>query len=141
MATIEEILVGITTGNDGTNGDVYLGICGREFMLDTSADDYESGASRKYLLGASANVKNPTANDPRTPQLTLEDHPLFPVYIRFGPEDRDDRWRLSHVYVEINGFVYYESDLREAGGILLGTRSGLFFYPRPTNEIPYRQKA
>jgi hypothetical protein len=49
MTAIMQIRVQLNTGTPsgaGTNGDVYLGICGREFHLDTSADDFERSAKR-----------------------------------------------------------------------------------------------
>jgi hypothetical protein len=47
MAALEKISVQIRTGNregGGTDGDIYIGICGREFFLDSrrsSTDDFE----------------------------------------------------------------------------------------------------
>ena len=55
MTQIESIQVNINTGDEscaGTDGDNYLGVCGREFHLDTSADDFERGSSHQYVLGA-----------------------------------------------------------------------------------------
>ena len=44
MAQIESIQISINTGKEsggGTDGDIYLGVAGREFHLDTSADEEE----------------------------------------------------------------------------------------------------
>lgn len=44
MADITSFDITIQTGDvngAGTDGSVYLGICGREFHLDTSKDDFE----------------------------------------------------------------------------------------------------
>ena len=46
MADIQSIAALLFTSraeDASTDGDVYLGIGGREFYLDTSEDDYESG--------------------------------------------------------------------------------------------------
>jgi hypothetical protein len=55
MAQIESIQISINTGDEsggGTDGSIYLGVCGREFHLDTSADDFERGSGQEYVLGA-----------------------------------------------------------------------------------------
>ena len=80
---IDQIRVEITTGRDGgagTDGDVYLGICGREFRCDTSADDFERGSKREYIFGSLAG---------RFPNITSEryNHPSRPPSLqrqRFG---------------------------------------------------------
>ena len=54
MPQITSIHLTLITGNAsgaGTDGDVYLGICGREFFVDTTANDFERGASREYIFG------------------------------------------------------------------------------------------
>jgi len=46
MAQITGCLCQIITGKmsgAGTDGSVFLGLCGREFRLDSTADDYERG--------------------------------------------------------------------------------------------------
>ena len=48
MAQIESIQVNIETGDEsggGTDGSIYVGVGGREFHLDTSADDFERGSA------------------------------------------------------------------------------------------------
>ena len=135
MATINTISVLLNTGDvsgAGTDGDVYVGIGGREFHVDTSADDFERNSSRTYVLGQGANIENATFNDPRKPQVFVEELDQFPVYIRFNPRTRDDNWNVVRVEITINGatFPRYQSLLEEEGGIWMGIRSGLVFYPR-----------
>jgi hypothetical protein len=109
MAQITGILCQVITGKvagAGTDGSVYLGLGGREFRLDSSADDYERGSWREYILGVGPvepnlpppqiRVKNKDRNDPRL------DFPLdtvnlgrSPVYIRFEPESSGGNWNLS----------------------------------------------
>jgi hypothetical protein len=144
MPNIDEISVTIETGDQsgaGTDGDVYLGICGREFYLDTKVDDFERNSSRKYLLGQRSNTLNADKNDPRLPQMLVEELDQFPVYIRFNPKSRDDNWLLRRVVIFINeiepGSVppLYDSS-PEPGGIWMGVRSSLFFFPRKHIFVP-----
>jgi hypothetical protein len=72
----------------GTDGDVFLGVGGREFFVDSAGDvnDFERGNDRTYVFGDGADVARPEQNDPRSPwQLTLDDWRLAPRYIRFEP--------------------------------------------------------
>lgn len=109
MAQITGLLVQIATGNvsgAGTDGNIYLGICGREFRLDSTVDDYERGSVREYLLGElqpvgsppfppQVHVLNPEHNDPRLDYpLDTDDLSRSPVYIRFEPRGSDDNWNL-----------------------------------------------
>jgi hypothetical protein len=107
--------------NAGTDGDVYLGICGREFYLDSSADDFERGSNRTYKFGDGANILNKDLNDPRKPQLRSEDLNKFPVYIRFEPSGESPDWNLTFVNVEIAGTGYGISFPR---GLWLGRTAG-----------------
>ena len=137
MPQITSIHLTLITGNAsgaGTDGDVYLGICGREFFIDTSADDFERGASREYVFGENGNTNNPSANDPREQSLITENIARFPAYIRFQPESRSDLWQLERATVTFNGAIFPQfpqwntNDWLPSGGIWLGVRSGLFVY-------------
>ena len=105
MATyIRQIRVEITTGRDrgaGTDGNVYLGICGREFRCDTSADDFEQGSTREYVFGTGANITSERYNNPNRPPLLVEEPDLFPAYIRFA-QGGNSRWMLAGVKVFID---------------------------------------
>jgi hypothetical protein len=105
---ITGILCQIITGNvggAGTDGRVYLGLGGREFRLDSSADDYERGSWREYILGVGpvepnlpppqVRVQNKDKNDQRL-EFPLDTVNLgrSPVYIRFEPESSGDYWNL-----------------------------------------------
>ncbi|MFD7300205.1 hypothetical protein ACFV83_04630 [Streptomyces pharetrae] len=92
----------------GTNGWVFLGIGGREFQLDTLADDFEPRASDRpvtdtFVLGEGANILNASGNDPRDPQLHVTDLDRHPVYLRFQPRDNDDDWRIDRVDITVTG--------------------------------------
>ena len=82
MVTIQKIVFRIRTANienAGTDGEVYIGFCGREFHVGTSYEDFERGAERNYSAGMSAvagevDLRDPTMNDPRAfPRLDSED--------------------------------------------------------------------
>jgi hypothetical protein len=114
MAQITGCLCQIITGKmsgAGTDGSVFLGLCGREFRLDSTADDYERGSWREYILGAGPvepnlpppqiRVRNPDLNDPRSQNFPLDSANLdrSPVYIRFEPESSSDNWNVATVVV------------------------------------------
>ena len=132
MAAINKIRIAIRTGdedNAGTDGDVYLGFCGREFCLDSSGDDFERASVKEYLFGEGGNTTNKAENDPRQPRLLEENMELFPVYIRFQPNDRDDKWLLKDARVTINdsSVPLYLTSLGQVG-LWMGVKSALFAY-------------
>ena len=120
MARISGILCQIITGNvaaAGTDGRVYVGIGGREFRLDSSADDFEQRSLREYVLGTMPNgrevsppqvlVRNAERNDPRQ-GLPLDSDNLAssPVYLRFEPQGAGDDWDLAFAAVLVYGAGY-----------------------------------
>ena len=137
MATITRIDAQVKTGNRigaGTDGDVYLGIGGREFFIDSAVDDFEPGADRVYTFGAGSNVTPALRNDPRSPyQLLTENLGRFPVYVRFvtGASEslgREDEWNLESITVTVNpgaGQVQFQA-LGGSDHLLLGRQSGLW---------------
>lgn len=132
MADINTIRVNIQTASDsgaGTDGDVYIGFAGREFHVDTTADDFEAGSSRTYVLGQGGTVVDGGFNDPRTPSLAFPLVDSFPAYVRFNPRTRTDNWKLQRAVVTLGDALFPMWDSNEnipqAQGIWLGTRSGL----------------
>lgn len=134
MANINTIELSIQTANvdgAGTDGDIYLGFGGREFYVDSSANDFERGSSRTYRFGAGANVLHAGENDPRHPQLRSESADRFPVYIRFQPTNRTDNWKLLRAEVSMNDAFFPRWDTGDlipfdgSGGIVLGVHAGL----------------
>jgi hypothetical protein len=109
VAKVTGILCQIITGDvadAGTDGNVYLGIGGREFRLDSRADDYERGSYRIYVLGLQpeypdlpepkVEVNNKAKNDPESYlPISTENLGLSPVYIRFEPESSGDNWNVT----------------------------------------------
>lgn len=129
MAVIESINLRIVTGNvsgAGTDGAVYLGICGREFRIDSSGDDFKRGAIDIFRLGSNSNIKNEERNDPRNPKLRTEDLDKFPVYIRLEPKGDAPDWNLKFVGVQA-GFEFGANFTR---GLWLGRRFGKVCYLR-----------
>ncbi|MGW0535216.1 hypothetical protein [Streptomyces sp. NPDC003032] len=105
---ISQIEVKVQTGTEataGTNGWVYLGIGGREFLLDTAADDFERPDPPTnvdtFVLGDRANVNNPDDNDPRRPQIQISDLDRYPAYLSFQPADDNDNWEIDWVNVTL----------------------------------------
>lgn len=146
MARIDRIDVLIQTGGDPgsrTDGDVYLGIAGREFFLDTAEDDFEQGSSRNYRFGRNAEfatdeMLNREINDPRDQRLMTEFVDEFPVYIRFAPETRADEWNLKLAVVALNTdeSVLWTSQAIAPDGIWLQTRGGLVLHLQKFEETP-----
>jgi hypothetical protein len=136
MSAITRIKVTVHTGDRneaGTDGTVYLGICGREFKLARAGvDDFERASHRDYFLGSSANVEQAAFNNPASPQLDTTDADRFPAYIRFEPQGGSPNWDLDGVEVTITpGGAKYQR-LGDGGGahLLLGQNMGKFCYLR-----------
>ena len=113
----------------GTASRVYLHIAGREFRLDTSANDFTPGSDRVYVLGQNSNVLNGSQNDPRTPMvLNTVDIEKFPTYVRL---EGDDGWDIEHVIVTVNPGLTSQvtrSALVGAQHLLLDDTSGKVLY-------------
>lgn len=136
MPQINSIQLHLETGDlsgAGTDGDVYLGLCGREFSIDTTRDDFERGSGRTYVLGENADIRNAEFNDPRMQGLFTENVARFPVYVRFQPQTRSDNWQLLRADVRFNDSIHIDWDTAPfiplgSEGIWLGVRSGLWVH-------------
>jgi hypothetical protein len=130
---ISKIVLRVKTGNRadaGTDGDVFLGIGGRELFVDSHSDDFERGSDRTYIFGAGATVVRPAENDPRSPsQLTFDDLRLAPRYIRFEPGG-DWNVELVDISVTYTGGGLHVSRLAGGAHLWLGERRGKFLYLR-----------
>ncbi|MEV0389512.1 hypothetical protein [Nonomuraea sp. NPDC050643] len=114
----------------GTDGYVYLGLAGREFLCNTTGNDFESGNDTHYIYGDGANVTEPELNDPRNPALNISDLDHTPAYIRFAPlaSDPKDHWLLERVDVTVtgnNGSKVQYSILAGSDRLWLSADSGL----------------
>ena len=148
MAFLNQIRVEITTGPDrdsGTDGSVYLGLAGREFRCDTSADDFERDSTKEYIFGTRVgtfpNVQNERYNRPSNPPLQVEDVDLFPAYIRFAQGD-NSAWALDDAKVWVNDEMNprFVTDIAN-NPIWLGDASGCIYYLRKPDPEGGRLKA
>lgn len=147
MAQVTGILCQIITGNvsgAGTDGQVFLGLGGREFRLDSSQDDYERGSWREYILGRAPlepnlpppqiRVSNGARNDPRQgfPIDTTRLTPRTPVYIRFEPSGNSPDWNLKSavvlVYTGEGQFVVAYMSPQSFDNLWMGDRYGKILY-------------
>lgn len=138
---VRKITVDITTSfakGAGTEGQVFLGLGGREFRLDVdSHEDFERGDEITYELGEDANVRLPDRNDPRTGYpIHVEDVLAKPVYIRLVPHDKSDDWNLANVHVRI---LASDADLRFAA--LDGPHDNIWLGPQSGNIVHLKRTA
>ncbi|MFI1677331.1 hypothetical protein [Streptomyces sp. NPDC020607] len=133
ITSLEVQTVTHSTPGSGTDGYVYLGIGGREFVLDKPNDTHQpspDGTPESFVFGEGSNVENPRDNDPRSPQLTTDDLDVFPAYLRFKPKDDQDDWRVADVQVTATGSGeggprYYDYNaLTGKGGLRASLRLG-----------------
>ncbi|MGW8989810.1 hypothetical protein ACWGRF_07765 [Streptomyces zhihengii] len=86
MAPITQIRAHVETadvGGAGSDSWIYLGVGGREFLLDLQGrSDTGRAADDTYYFGEGTNADNAEYNDPRKPQLDTDDLAHFPVYLR-----------------------------------------------------------
>ncbi|MFC6569892.1 hypothetical protein [Actinoplanes utahensis] len=147
MPAITKVSVTVQTGAGGaagTDGWVYLGICGREFRVARpDINDFQPGRQDEYVFGDGGNVEDKRSNDPTRPRLHTDWANDFPVYLRFQPLSDNDNWLLENVRVTINGA---ESPFWKAGvfrgvvetedRIWLGLRSGLLVNLSRDSSLP-----
>jgi hypothetical protein len=146
MAVVTGIICQIMTGDvprAGTDGNVCLGIGGREFHLDSGADDFERGSLRNYVLGRGPDypdlpaygvyVHNMDNNDP-TRHFVIETQNLgrSPVYVRFEPENSGDNWNISSagafVFRNVSQFVVGYTPPVGFGDLWMGRGTGKVLY-------------
>jgi hypothetical protein len=133
---ITKIEIDVETGSiegAGTNGRVYLGICGREFRLDKPGDQFRVGILDNFIIGIGSNIENPNGvndiiNSPNSYEIDTYLLNIFPKYIRFEPQDNNDNWNISRVELRVTdetNIVHNFDALISNGSIWLGKNSGL----------------
>lgn len=132
---VRKITVDITTSfakGAGTEGQVFLGLGGREFRLDIdSYEDFDRGDEVTYELGEDANVRFPERNDPRQGfPIGIDDVTAKPVYLRLAPHDKSDDWNLANVHVRISAG---DEELRYAA--LDGAQENIWLGPQSGNLV------
>ena len=125
MTAITRIELSIQTGGaDGAgmqNGEVYLGLAGREFHVDSAHNDFEPDSDFTYIFSHhGANVTDQEDNDPTDPwQLDSDDIKRCPRYIRFEPRrvaGRVEEWNVASVQLVVksgNSVIFTEKRLGE----------------------------
>lgn len=147
MASITQIQLRLVTASGPEvrepEGDVFLGIAGREFFVANGLDDVERTNDQTYVFGEAASVLEPEFNDPRNPQLDTLNVYKFPTYIRFEPRTRHDNWLLSLAEVIVRSpeadEICIEIGPVGAGPFWLGQTRGKIVYlwpPEPLREPP-----
>lgn len=117
MGNISKVTVRVATADvegAGTTGEVYLGVAGMEFKVNSTASgDYEAGSDRTYVLGDDAGVHQTPdeearyglafadRNDPRI--TTMERAAHHPVYVRMHPVGEGHEWLACLVSVAVEG--------------------------------------
>jgi hypothetical protein len=112
MALVKGIMALIRTRDvdgAGTDAGIYIGVGGREFHADSSADDFERGSKAAYIFGEVTEdtapydrrtVNRPEDNDPRGPyHLYTENLDLTPVYVRWEHGGNSADWCLDEISV------------------------------------------
>ncbi|MER5297434.1 hypothetical protein ABT382_36295 [Streptomyces pharetrae] len=107
MADITQIKAYVYTADEAhasAEGNVYLGIAGREFLLRKQGQDttHQQGEKYTYVLGQDSNVADARYNDPTTPPLDTDDLDHYPVYLRLEPSGLEPAWCLEWVDVTVN---------------------------------------
>jgi hypothetical protein len=101
MPDISQIRVFIHTAEDdgaGTDSDVFLGICGREFRLDTDIDNFENFNRDVFHLngnsGSAPLSVDALKNHPKIPQIHTDSLDKFPIYVRMEPWGEKPDWTI-----------------------------------------------
>jgi hypothetical protein len=137
MARVTRIDILVTTTGiaDGgaTNGRVYAGVGGMEFVLDTAGNDFQASSQLVYVIGEGSNLTNRV--DLEFVLMDTADVLAFPVYIRFEPNGALDKWKVDTggLRVTVNPS---EENLRfvrpfTESFIFLSNDSGKYIYMRP----------
>jgi hypothetical protein len=116
----------------GTDGNVFVGVAGREFFVDSAAtglNDFERGSDYTYRFGDRANVMRPDQNDPRSPwQLRAVEWQNAPTYIRFEPGSDWDIERADITITFSGRMPIFDSLLSGNAHLWLGTKRGKFLW-------------
>jgi hypothetical protein len=132
MARVTQIEVFVHTGGlsfAGTNGSVYAGVAGREFVLNTTGNDFAPESSFVYVMGEGTNLKK--GGKLAGQNIDSTDVPNFPAYIRFEPKRGIDKWELKEVRVTVNPGpeqIKFVAPVPTPAIILLGDDCGKYIF-------------
>ncbi|WP_406856126.1 hypothetical protein ABEG18_00405 [Alsobacter sp. KACC 23698] len=144
MANITQIQLRLLTASalerpPRTEGNIFLGLAGREFRVNDGRSAVERGDDHTYVYGDGASVLDPEFNDPRNPQLDTLNVYKFPTYIRFEPPSENSKWLLSVVEVTVRSpdadEIYIEIGPVGSGPIWLGQGCGKTVYLWPPEHL------
>ncbi|WP_445504398.1 hypothetical protein [Microvirga sp. G4-2] len=145
MADITQIQLRLVTASasgrpGGSEGDIFLGIAGREFAVGDGRGQLRHEDDGTYMFGEGASVPDAEFNDPRSPQLDTLNVYKFPTYIRFEPRTPDDNWLLSLVEVIVRSpeadEICIEIGPVGAGQFWLGQTRGKIVHLWPPEPLP-----
>ncbi|MFB4420670.1 hypothetical protein C5F59_006200 [Streptomyces sp. QL37] len=106
MSAITQIKVHLMTADvdkAGTDSWIYVGVGGREFLLDLAdREDTHRGNDATYYFGEGTNVTDPEYNDPRKPPLDTAHLDRLPVYLRMESNGSTPGWCIEWVSVTVN---------------------------------------
>jgi len=123
MAPVNRIELDLATADvsgAGTNQAVYLGIGGREFLVDSadSTNDFEQGDKKTYIFGEGSNIDQFQYNDPRAPKIHTTDVERYPMYVRAPNSD----WAVADITVTVNPgdneLVYENASLASSNDVI-----------------------
>jgi len=144
MTHAGKITVQIKTGDvpgADTDGRVYLGIGGREFRLNKAGNQFVRNTIDTFIIGHDETIDNPNGGnslpvigDINAPRIEFTQFNLYPEYIRFEPQDDNDKWNVEFVSVVAeqyngdlpSGIIQGFGDLD--GNIWLGNKFGLVLF-------------
>ena len=120
----------------GTDDEIFLGLGGREFNLDTSGDDFERGADETFILGEGSNNEAASGNDPRQRVLiSLGDVNDYPIYIRKQETtELRSEWKIDYVEVAVNEGEGGSAALmlsKSVRGLVFSSNCGFVLYLKP----------
>lgn len=131
MPPVKSIQLDLQTADTpraGCDGHVYLGVCGREFKVNTPKDDFERDASDEVVFGENNNVENSEVNDPRAPQLFTEQAEQFPMYLRFDPKNSGGEWILQRAQLAFNENLLPRYEALGRDTLEMGRHASQFIY-------------
>ncbi len=121
------------------DGELYIGIGGREFGVALKRDDLPPEGVLVYAFGENPSpLKHAGENDPSAQRLTTETLRDYPVYVRYEPDGKKDNWCIEDLGIVANSGGEDETRFRaailstaegsEAPRIWLGKRLGKMIY-------------
>ncbi|QAA75898.1 MAG: hypothetical protein BIP78_0130 [Candidatus Bipolaricaulis sibiricus] len=104
------------------DGDLYVGVGGREFVVSLKREDFPPDRVLVYAFGENPSpTKHAGENDPSAQRLTTDTLRDYPVYVRYEPDGKKDNWCVEDLRIVADGRGGDERRFRAA---ILGTTEG-----------------